>query len=145
MAPGVLEQSERDGLADVVLGGDLGRGQLEPTLGPIEHAQQTIEAGLRARCAEGDVHHIRDLIDEHPHTVYIRAADPRGVARQLLARDDVLSLRFEEGAVIVETGRPDAFYGRLTEIAASGEFGEITEVTSPDENLQAVFQYLVKT
>jgi len=94
--------------------------------------------------AEGDVHHIRDLIDEHPHTVYIRAADPRGVARQLLARDDVLSLRFEEGAVIVETGRPDAFYGRLTEIAASGEFGEITEVTSPDDNLQAVFKYLVK-
>ncbi len=24
--------------------------------------------------AEGDVHHIRDLIDEHPHTVYVRAA-----------------------------------------------------------------------
>ncbi len=27
--------------------------------------------------AEGDVHHIRDLIDEHPHTVFVRAADPR--------------------------------------------------------------------
>jgi len=95
--------------------------------------------------AEGDVHHIRGLIDEHPHTVYIRAADPRGIARQLLARDDVLSLRFEEGAVVIETARPDEFYGRLTEIAGSGEFGEITEVTSPDDNLQAVFQYLVKT
>jgi len=95
--------------------------------------------------AEGDVHQIRDLIDEHPHTVFIRAADPRGIARQLLTRDDVLSLRFEEGAVVIETGRPDDFYGRLTEIAASGEFGEITEVTSPDDNLQAVFQYLVKT
>ena len=23
--------------------------------------------------AEGDVHQIRDLIDEHPHTVYIKA------------------------------------------------------------------------
>ncbi len=95
--------------------------------------------------AEGDVHQIRGLIDEHPHTVFIRAADPRGIARQLLTRDDVLSLRFEEGAVVIETGRPDDFYGRLTEIAASGEFGEITEVTSPDDNLQAVFQYLVKT
>jgi len=95
--------------------------------------------------AEGDVHQIRSLIDEHPHTVHIRAADPRGIARQLLSRDDVLSLRFEEGAVVIETGRPDEFYGRLTEIAASGEFGEITEVTSPDDNLQAVFQYLVKT
>jgi len=95
--------------------------------------------------AEGDVHQIRDLIDEHPHTVYIRAADPRGLARQLLTRDDVLSLRFEEGAVVVETGRPDDFYGRLTELAASGECGDISEVTSPDDNLQAVFQYLVKT
>ena len=25
------------------------------------------------------------------------------------------------------------------------EYGEISEVTSPDDNLQAVFQYLVKT
>jgi hypothetical protein len=36
------------------------------------------------------------------------------------------------------------FYARLTEMAAGGEFGEIEEVTSPDDNLQAVFQYLVK-
>jgi ABC-2 type transport system ATP-binding protein len=94
--------------------------------------------------AEGDVHHIRDLIDEHPHTVYVRAEDPRGLARQFLARDDVRSLKFEENAVVVETGKPDAFYARLTELAASGEFGIIEEVTSPDDNLQAVFQYLVK-
>jgi ABC-2 type transport system ATP-binding protein len=94
--------------------------------------------------AEGDVHHIRDLIDEHPHTVFVRAQDPRGLARQFLSRDDVISLRFEQGAVVVETARPDAFYSRLTEMAASGEYGGIDEVTSPDDNLQAVFQYLVK-
>ena len=94
--------------------------------------------------AEGDVHQIRDLIDEHPHTVYVRAEDPRALAREFLSRDDVLSLRFEPGAVVVETGKPDAFYARLTELAASGEFGAIDEVTSPDDNLQAVFQYLVK-
>ena len=94
--------------------------------------------------AEGNVHQIRGLIDTHPHTVYIRAADPRGVARLLLSRDDVISLRFEEGAVVVQTAAPDYFYARLTELAASGEAGEIAEVTSPDDNLQAVFQYLVK-
>ena len=94
--------------------------------------------------AEGDVHHIRDLIDEHPHTVYVRAADPRGLAREFLAHADVRSLKFEEGAVLVETGKPDAFYTRLTELAASGQFGAIDEVTSPDDNLSAVFQYLVK-
>ncbi len=94
--------------------------------------------------AEGDVHQIRDLIDTHPHTVYVRAADPRGLARRFLTYDDVISLKFEEGAVVVQTAAPDAFYARLTELAASGEAGEIAEVTSPDDNLQAVFQYLVK-
>jgi ABC-2 type transport system ATP-binding protein len=96
--------------------------------------------------AEGDVHQIRDLIDEHPHTVYVRAADPRRIARRFLddTGDDVRSLKFEEGAVVVETGKPDLFYARLTEMAASGEYGAIEEVTSPDDNLQAVFQYLVK-
>ena len=94
--------------------------------------------------AEGNVHQIRDLIDTHPHTVYIRAADPRGLAREFLSRADVISMRFEEGAVVVETGKPDEFYASLTELIASGQSGLVEEVTSPDDNLQAVFQYLVK-
>jgi len=32
----------------------------------------------------------------------------------------------------------------LTAVAASGELGEVHEVSSPDDNLQAVFEYLVK-
>ena len=94
--------------------------------------------------AEGNVHQIRDLIDEHPHTVYIKADRTRALAREFLAADDVLSLKFEDQAVVVETARPDAFYARLTALAASGELGTIHEVTSPDDNLQAVFEYLVK-
>jgi ABC-2 type transport system ATP-binding protein len=95
--------------------------------------------------AEGNVHQIRDLIDEHPHTVHIRADQTRALAREFLGHDDVLSLKFEEGAVVVQTGRPDAFYARLTDMAASGAHGAIHEVTSPDDNLSAVFQYLVKS
>ncbi len=94
--------------------------------------------------AEGNVHQIRDLIDEHPHTVYIKAADPRALARRFLADDDVLSLKFDTGALIVQTEKPDVFYARLTALAATGEAGGVDEVTSPDDNLQAVFQYLVK-
>jgi ABC-2 type transport system ATP-binding protein len=94
--------------------------------------------------AEGDVHQIRELIDEHPHTVFVRAADPRALAREFLTYEDVISLRLESGAVVVETARPDAFYTRLTELAGSDRFGPIEEVTSPDDNLQAVFTYLVK-
>jgi ABC-2 type transport system ATP-binding protein len=94
--------------------------------------------------AEGNVHQIRDLIDEHPHTVYVKADQTRALAREFLAYDDVLSLKFEEGALVVQTGKPDAFYARLTDLAASESAGAIHEVTSPDDNLQAVFQYLVK-
>jgi len=94
--------------------------------------------------AEGDVHQIRDLIDEHPHTVNVRAARPRDLAREFLTRDDVLSLKLEQGAIVVETSKPDSFYRYLTDLAASGQAGDITEVTSPDDNLQAVFKFLVK-
>ena len=94
--------------------------------------------------AEGNVHHIRSLIDTHPHTVSVMADEPRALARALLDGDDVLSLKFEPGGLIVQTARPDVFYARLTEMAASGAHGEVHEVMSPDDNLQAVFQYLVK-
>ncbi|MGE0362250.1 MAG: ABC transporter ATP-binding protein [Vicinamibacterales bacterium] len=94
--------------------------------------------------AEGNVHQIRDLIDTHPHTVHVRAADPRALAHRLLADEGVMSLTFEPGAVVVETRQPDVFYDTLTRLAASREAGAIDEVTSPDDNLQAVFKFLVK-
>jgi ABC-2 type transport system ATP-binding protein len=95
--------------------------------------------------AEGNIHQIRELIDEHPHTVLVRTADPRGLAQHLMAADDVLSVTFEDGAVVIQTARPDAFYTRLTALAASADAGAIDEITSPDDNLQAVFTYLVKS
>jgi ABC-2 type transport system ATP-binding protein len=94
--------------------------------------------------AEGNVHQIRDLIDEHPHTVCMKAARPRELARELVSSPDVLSIRFDGDTLFAQTARPDSFYARITELAAQGE-NEIFEVTSPDDNLQAVFEYLVKS
>jgi len=95
--------------------------------------------------AEGNVHQIRDLIDEHPHTVCIRSQQPRALAKELVGYEDLLSVRFDNGAVYVQTAKPDTFYSRLTEMAAADRTGDIYEVTSPDDNLQAVFDYLVKS
>ena len=95
--------------------------------------------------AEGNVHQIRDLIDEHPRTVCMRTRRPRALARHLVENEDVLSVRFDEDAVYVQTAKPDAFYARLTDMAANDPSGDIYEVTSPDDNLQAVFEYLVKS
>jgi ABC-2 type transport system ATP-binding protein len=95
--------------------------------------------------AEGNVHQIRDLIDEHPHTVCVRSKHPRALATAFVANEDVLSVRFDEDAVFVQTAKPDAFYARVTEMAANDGAGDIYEITSPDDNLQAVFEYLVKS
>jgi ABC-2 type transport system ATP-binding protein len=94
--------------------------------------------------AEGNVRHIRELIDDHPHTIHVRAEAPRRLARHLLDDEGLLSLRFEDGALVAQTARPDTFYAHLTALAASGEAGDVEEVTSPDDNLEAVFRYLVK-
>ena len=94
--------------------------------------------------AEGNVHQIRDLIDEHPHTVRITAGDPRRLARHLLGYPHVIAMQLQDGAVVAQTSRPDAFYTELTALAAGEEAGTVGEVTSPDDNLQAVFSYLVE-
>ncbi len=94
--------------------------------------------------AEGNVHQIRELIDTHPHTVHVKAADPRAIAARVLHDDGVTRIAFDDGSLTVETRQPDRFYQRLTDLAASGEAGAIAEVTSPDDNLQAVFSYLVR-
>ena len=92
--------------------------------------------------AEGDVREIRDLMDEHPHTVALRARDPRALARAVVGSPHVLSLTFgAEGQwVTVQTARPDEFYGSLHDAAL--EAG-VSEMYSPDENLESVFKYLV--
>ena len=46
-------------------------------------------------------------------------------------------------ALTIESRRPDDFYRRLPEVMLRGEV-ELDEITSPDDNLQAVFHYLVK-
>lgn len=94
--------------------------------------------------AEGNVHQIRELIDTHPHTINVRAADPRTLASRLIHDAGITRVAFENDAVSVETRQPDAFYQRITELAASGEVGAIHEVSSSDDNLQAVFSYLVR-
>ena len=91
--------------------------------------------------AEGDVREIRELMDEHPHTVALRARDPRRLAAAIVGSPNVVSLAFgPEGEwLTVQTARPDEFYRELHQAAL--ESG-VAEMFSPDENLESVFRYL---
>jgi ABC-2 type transport system ATP-binding protein len=92
--------------------------------------------------AEGDVREIRDLMDEHPHTVSLRASNPRGLGSAAAAWSHVLSVAFApDGSwVTIQTAEPDAFYRGISDLAV--EMG-VEEMFSPDEDLESVFRYLV--
>jgi ABC-2 type transport system ATP-binding protein len=95
--------------------------------------------------AEGQVHQIRDLIDQHPHRIVVVSEDYRALAARLTAFEDVegLKIKSQERCLVVETRAPDAFYARLPALAL--ENGTvIEELYSEDDNLEAVFKYLVK-
>jgi ABC-2 type transport system ATP-binding protein len=94
--------------------------------------------------AEGHIRQIRDLIDNHPHRIVLVCDNYRLLAARLVAWEDVegLEVQREEHSVLVKTRVPDAFYRRLPELALSAET-PIREVWSDDDNLEAVFKYLV--
>jgi ABC-2 type transport system ATP-binding protein len=95
--------------------------------------------------AEGNVHQIRDLIDKHPHNIHIRCSNSRRMAELVVGFPDVVAVRFhpDDGALTFESRKPDEFYRRLPELLLCHGI-ELQEITSPDDNLQAVFNYLVK-
>ncbi len=96
--------------------------------------------------AEGDVRQIRELIDTHPHRIALRGPGSRRLAAKLVAFEDVVGVELsgKDDAILVETRSPDAFYARLPELALEGDT-PIEQVESEDDNLEAVFRYLVNS
>jgi ABC-2 type transport system ATP-binding protein len=94
--------------------------------------------------ASGNIHEIRLLIDAHPHHIRISTPEPRRLAAHLLQQDGLHSISFSEehSRVELETREPDRFYELLANYVLD-EQGAIHEVSSPDDNLEAVFHYLV--
>jgi ABC-2 type transport system ATP-binding protein len=94
--------------------------------------------------AEGHVREIRDLIDKHPHHIVLVCDEHRRLAGRVLEWDDVEGVKVlsSESALLVETRAPDAFYSRLPALSLEDGLA-IRAVYSDDDNLEAVFEYLV--
>jgi ABC-2 type transport system ATP-binding protein len=94
--------------------------------------------------AAGDYHAIRDRMDQHPHTVRIRADDPRRLAAALIAEPATRSVRMAgDGALEAETTDVRAF-ARAVPAVARWSGIRLREVTPLDESLGAVFAYLTE-
>jgi ABC-2 type transport system ATP-binding protein len=94
--------------------------------------------------AQGRVHEIRDLLDEHPHHVRVECDRPRALAAALLDEPGIVGLRFPTPESFeVETSDPDRTYAAVARRALEGGFA-IRSLTSPDATLEALFHYLVE-
>lgn len=95
--------------------------------------------------ASGNIHEIRRLMDAHPHHILIKTPSPRALAAKLLAQDGLHSISYSEerSQVELETREPDRFYPLIEDFVLDGT-ATIDEISSPDDNLEAVFRYLVE-
>lgn len=94
--------------------------------------------------AQGDIHYIRDLIETHPHIVSISCDKPRELASHLIQKEYIIRTDFGSGSHVlrIETNNRDEFFTLLPRLIV--KFGiEVEEIRSPDDNLQAVFDYLI--
>ena len=94
--------------------------------------------------AQGNIHYIRDLIESHPHIVSIVSDKSRELASRLVQEDYVKKVDFGFGPKIlrVETDNRDQFFSRLPVLIMKHGI-QVEEILSPDDNLQAVFDYLI--
>jgi len=95
--------------------------------------------------AEGSIEHIRSLIDSHPHSVEIQVKAPREMAIQLLKEGVIESVDLDgdQDRMRIKTRNPDQFYEVFGDLVV-GQDVDVERFYSPDNNLQAVFDYLVK-
>ncbi len=94
--------------------------------------------------AHGDIQEIRSLIDTHPHQISIRCNTPRLAAEKLIRQNFVLNVNFNDkkNILVIKTNNRESFFDSMMKIVVENGI-EVDEMTSPDDNLQAVFDYLI--
>jgi ABC-2 type transport system ATP-binding protein len=94
--------------------------------------------------ASGDISEIRNLIDRHPHNIIIEGEGMTALAKLLLDQDYVVSVSFNDNkeSVTVQVSRPDDFFNSLPVLVGKTQCS-VSKMYSLDDNLEAVFRYLV--
>jgi ABC-2 type transport system ATP-binding protein len=94
--------------------------------------------------AEGNIQGVRHEMDEHPIQILIRCDRPGLVAASVFQQDSVVEARIHSDGLglLVSTRDPDRFYELLNRIVLEHRIA-IEGVTPADENVHAVYQYLV--
>lgn len=101
--------------------------------------------------AEGEISEVRSLIDRQPLTLRISSPWPRRVAALLVELDSVASFEFpglgsgqkgSQDTVVLRTREPDQVFEAIQQKVIAGEL-EVSSIEALDDNLDAIFRYLV--
>jgi ABC-2 type transport system ATP-binding protein len=94
--------------------------------------------------AEGNIHGVRDEMEEHPMQILIRCDNPSKLASVVFAQDHVVEARLHEDrrGLFVRTRDADRFYLLLNRVVADGEIN-VESIAPVDDDLSAVYQYLI--
>ncbi|MFL6210059.1 MAG: ABC transporter ATP-binding protein [Pyrinomonadaceae bacterium] len=96
--------------------------------------------------AEGDVHGVRDEIEEHPMQILVRCDRPQVLAARLFEHEHVIEARIHDDrqGLFVKTRRPDDFYLLLNRLVTENNL-QVESVAPADDDLNAVYQYLISS
>jgi ABC-2 type transport system ATP-binding protein len=96
--------------------------------------------------AEGNIHGVRDEMEEHPMQILIRCDQPAKLAAYVFENDHVVEARLhnDRRGLFVKTRDADRFYLMLNRAVAEGEVN-VESVAPVDDDLSAVYQYLIGT
>ncbi len=96
--------------------------------------------------AEGNIHGVRDEMEEHPMQILIRCDQPSKLAAYVFAQDHVVEARLHDdrGGLFIKTRDADRFYLLLNRVVADGELN-VESVAPVDDDMSAVYQYLIGT
>ncbi len=94
--------------------------------------------------AEGEITAVRSEIREHPLQINIRCSRPQLLASQVFGHDSAVEVRLHDDrrGLLVSTTDAPSFYLLLNRLVLEHDL-EIESVAPADENVHAVYRYLV--
>ena len=109
----------------------------------VEALTERIALMARGRLlAHGTVPEIREVLERYPRTIRIATTAPRELGIALWSLDSVLSMETTDVGIVVRTRQPAAFYDDLQRVLETKNV-PFTSITPLDENVEAIFRYLV--
>ena len=94
--------------------------------------------------AEGDIHGVREEMDEHPIQVLVRCDRPSLVAAALFNQNHVVEAQINPDGkgLLIRTKEPDNFYLLLNRLVLELQLS-IETVSVADSDVRAVYRYLI--